>query len=292
MATGDTDVFGTSDLSMEVHNVSNGQTCQNRWPKEFAIDVEDASGGLLNGKPVICGGYRPDRSINTKSYKSDLCYILHSVNGEQDSLNWKAFTKMRVPRNYHSIASLENPHRLWIVGGSDYDGLIMETEYIHENSSVEQGPNLHHGILNTCVVQVDEDLVMLIGGSGQYPGEYTNKTWVFSHSSRTWREGPELNAHRTRLGCGKMYSASHKRDMIVAVGGFGIRPNCDPKADDCFRYGINGTQTGRRIVLESVEMIDPENLDENQWQQGEGSRVLPYKCCHGYWAILISDIYH
>ena len=105
--------------------------------------------------------------------------------------------------------------------------------------------------------------------AGQYPGEYTNKTWVFSQSSKEWREGPELNAHRTRLGCGKMYSAFHDKDMIVAMGGFGIKPNCDPKSDDCFRYGENGTYTGRRIVLDSVEMIDPENLDENQWQQGK-----------------------
>ena len=252
---------------MEVRNASNGQTCQKGWPKEFPIDVEESSGGLLSGRPVICGGYRPDISINTKSYKSDLCYTL---DGDQDSLKWKISATMRTPRNYHSIISLENPSRLWVIGGSDYDGLVMETEYVHENSSVERGPDLHHGILNTCVVRVDEDRVMLIGGSGQFPGEYTNKTWVFSQSSQKWREGPELNAHRTRLGCGKMYSAFHNKDMIVAIGGFGIRPNCDPKADDCFRYGINGTYTGRRIVLDSVEMIDPENLDENPWQQGKG----------------------
>ena len=265
MATGDTDVFGTSDLSMEVHNVTNGQTCGKSWPGKFPIDVEDSSGGLLSGKPVICGGYRPDRSINTKSYKSDLCYML---DGERDSLKWETFATMRNPRNYHTIISLENPNRLWVIGGSDYDDLIKETEYIYENSSVKRGPDLHHGILNTCVVQVDEDRVMLIGGSGQLPGEYTNKTWVFSHATQTWREGPELNEHRTRLGCGKVYSASHEKDVIVAIGGFGIRPNCDPKADDCFRYGSNGTETGRRIVLDSVEMIDPDNLHENQWQQG------------------------
>ena len=51
VATGDTDVFGTADLAMEVHNVTNGQTCRNNWPKEFPIDVEESSGGLLNGKP-------------------------------------------------------------------------------------------------------------------------------------------------------------------------------------------------------------------------------------------------
>ena len=47
MATGDTDVFGTSDLSVEVHNVTNGETCQNSWPEEFPFDAEEASGGLL-----------------------------------------------------------------------------------------------------------------------------------------------------------------------------------------------------------------------------------------------------
>ena len=52
VATGDTDVFGTAiDLAMEVHNVTNGQTCHNKWPKEFPINVEESSGGLLNGKP-------------------------------------------------------------------------------------------------------------------------------------------------------------------------------------------------------------------------------------------------
>ena len=96
------------------------------------------SNTLQNGNPVICGGYRPDRSINTKSYKSDLC---HMLDGDQDSLEWKLFATMRTPRNYHSVISLENQTRLWVVGGSDYDGLVMETEYIHENSSVEQGPS-------------------------------------------------------------------------------------------------------------------------------------------------------
>ena len=66
--------------------------------------------------------------------------------------------------------------------------------------------------------------------------------------------------------------------MIVAIGGFGIRPNCDPKADHCSRYGVNGTYTGRRIVLDSVEMIDPENLDENQWQQGKWYKMSSRSC--------------
>ena len=206
------------------------------------------------------------------------------LDGGQNSLEWNSFATLRTPRDYHSMISLENPKRLWVVGGEDYDGLVMGTEFIYqssttqsiyfqnfENYSVVRGPDLPHGILSTCVVQVDEDQVMLIGGTGGSgeDGEYLNKTWVRSQSSREWREGPELNTHRTRLGCGKMYSAYHKKDMIVAIGGFGIRPNCDPKADHCSRYGVNGTYTGRRIVLDSVEMIDPENLDENQWQQGK-----------------------
>ena len=50
VATGDTDVFGASDLSMEVHNVTTGESCKKTWPQKFPVDVEEASGGLLKGQ--------------------------------------------------------------------------------------------------------------------------------------------------------------------------------------------------------------------------------------------------
>ena len=122
------------------------------------------------------------------------------------------------------------PNRLWVLGGYNKDNLhLVTTEYIYEDSSVKPGPILPEILIKPCVIQVDEYQTIIVGGK---------RTWLYSHKSQTWREGPELNGDGGRA-CGKMYSAFHEKEIIVAIGKY------------------------------STEIVDLQNLDEGKWQTGK-----------------------
>ena len=217
--------------TMEVHNILNGESCYSRSHGNVP-GLTRAAGGLINKKPVICGGRIQHRGYDT----SDICYMIDT---DQDPLAWEKFATMIAQRDGHAAISLKNPHRLWVLGGYNYDYDIQHssTEYVYGDSSVEEGPRLPYKLMNTCVVQVDDDQTMLIGGYSE-DLDAARKTWVFRHSSQMWREGPELHHDHGYAGCGKMYSAFHNMDTIVVAGG--------------------------RIT----EMIDIQNLDQNKWHLG------------------------
>ena len=86
---------------------------------------EYGMGALLNGKPLVCGGY-----------ESADCY-------QYDNQTWNNFTQMKVKRGYAGSAVMENGS-LWITGGRpDQSGVKHQTtELIHPDGNVTYGPNL------------------------------------------------------------------------------------------------------------------------------------------------------
>ena len=71
---------------------------------DFPVLVSWATGGLVDGKPIVCGG----QYTSTPTYKKE-CYIF-----EDDA--WKLLTSLNEPRSQAGSTILNGDH-LWITGG-------------------------------------------------------------------------------------------------------------------------------------------------------------------------------
>ena len=93
------------DTISEVFNIEAETSC-NIEIDEFPIETSFGTGGLVGGKPLICGGKDPD------SERSDECYILR--NNE-----WEFLAKMSSKRSSLSSAVTPDGNSLFITGGKN-----------------------------------------------------------------------------------------------------------------------------------------------------------------------------
>ena len=164
-----------------------------------------ATGGLLDGQPVICGG-------NTgvgKTYH-DECYKL-----SHDGLSWQQFATLDVPRAEASSIILED--KIWINGGvkarRDY---LKSSVLLDINGGISQGPDLPEPLVGHSTIKIN-DKIMVIGGSNGK--EKTNKTRIYNLDLSFEKEGPELDAPRSHHGCCSVASRNHNGNTVVLVAG-------------------------------------------------------------------------
>ena len=175
--------------------------------------VTDATGGLINNTPLICGGF------SFTSSSSDTCYSLK----ENDVT---ATAQMLANRTYAaSIVHYEN--FLWITGGRDMELSLVHSssEFIEagKNNSVA-GTNLPRPLTWHAMVAVEKDLTMVIGGLSLNWGNWywtddSNVTYYFDHSSQQWSSGPPLIIGRHGHAAFLVTDEISNENMVVVAGG-------------------------------------------------------------------------
>ena len=118
---------------------------------DYPSQAQYASGGILDGQPLICGG------IVGLGDASNECYVYNET-----SLSWTWFANLNYKRYGASGVTLDNK-RFLIMGGSGETNANSTYEYILSDGSVEVGPITSDiGLEWHCLVKLDDGKVIII----------------------------------------------------------------------------------------------------------------------------------
>ena len=185
-----------SQLSSLTRSCSNLQN----YPSTFTF----ATGAIVSGHPIICGG----KSTGTSRHSE--CYHHSKV-----SNSWNFLTNMTTKRSYS--ASVPVNDMLLVMGGYNGSSVINTTEYISPDGDASQpGPDLPRPRSSHCAVKLSNGQVILLGG---YPDQ---KSVIILHPDKeTFDQSlPPMTYNRTSAGCASFNSPMHgNREVVLAVGG-------------------------------------------------------------------------
>ena len=194
---------------------------------KFPIQMNGATGGLINGTPMLCGGF----SYDSRTYL-DTCHILQE-NGE-----WIQDGIASLTTNRYLAGSVVMNGQLVMVGG--YNGKYLSSiELVSPNTPSMTLPiNLPQGI-QPCVIRWDDQTIMVIGG---YIGfnEYIAETYFVDLVNETISPGPKLNKKRSHHACAEMIV--NGQDAIVVTGGYDAKISTEILVKSNLR---NGWQMGK-----------------------------------------------
>ena len=189
--------------SSQVVDVSSTKSCASLTP--YPLKMGYATGGVLNGSSLLCGGYAHGQSY----YRQSSCYI-----HQKSSNNWRLLTNMNSAR-YHHASAMTNGG-LWITGGYS-SSKLSSTEFVFSNGSTVNGPNLPSGRYEHCMVTLDNGNIMILGG---YPSSNYKNVLIFNPKDNTFTTGPSLLYNRFEFGCVLFMSPMHNnRPVVLAAGG-------------------------------------------------------------------------
>ena len=118
------------------------------------MQAQYASGGILDGQPLICGGLV---GLGESTNAINECYVYNAT-----SLSWALFANMNHKRYGASGVTLDNK-RFLIMGGSGQTNANSTYEYILSDGSVEVGPITPYiGLEWHCLVRLDDGKVIII----------------------------------------------------------------------------------------------------------------------------------
>ena len=166
----------------------------------LAKRTSGATGGLLDGLPVIVGG--DDRQI-------------HSIAKDQS----KFLGQLTVKREDAASVVLSN-NKLWVTGGLDQsDNELKTTEFVTKEGKTSKGPDLPLALSRHAIVALNRGVFILIGG---YSDDvfYSSATY-FYEEKKGWRPGPNLKNGRNSHTAGVLTDRVSTKQYIVAVGGSG-----------------------------------------------------------------------
>jgi len=200
---------GDSGNQMEIINHDNSTTkCQNDYT--YPISVYWASGAVVDGNIVVCGGSYP----TTKQ-----CYSFGH------DKKWKAINPMTTPRRY--AASIPINNALWVGGGLvDVDNRYKSTELVYldgrRSSTKQQLPEARSA---SCAAEYNGNIFLTGGKHGYgYGNIYSqDNTWIINtNDDFRLTNGPNMLKTRAGHACGIFHSHAHSgRAVIVTAGGFG-----------------------------------------------------------------------
>ena len=197
-----------SDLS-EVVDITNSSTSCPQLPT-YPFKMWGASGGVINGSPMVCGGYKGGLGPKVESS----CY------SHDKGLNiWKQHAIMNQARYLHASVPLDNS--LWITGGGYQAGngldIFKSTEFVHGDGTVTIGPDLPTARYGHCMVTLHDGKVMIIGGYHE-----DHDVLVFDQSNNVFTTGPSTLEKRFYHACTLFNSPLHgNRPIVLAAGGSG-----------------------------------------------------------------------
>ena len=182
-------------------------------PSHECLSRYQATGGLLQNQPIICGGR------NEFGFHADIFQLQSGPPG------LSGYPQMLENRCRASSVVLDNS-RLFITGGcskEDYKPsyALKSTAFISIGNPPVQGPDLPFTIYEHSMVQVDKKTIFLIGGcqNGNYLHNGPSKaTWIMDPTNNFQIKcGPPLNEAKSKICCNKM--KINGKLFLVVVGG-------------------------------------------------------------------------
>ena len=159
-----------------------------------------ATGGLLDGLPVICGGFEDNQ--------------IHSIAKDQS----KFLGQLSVERFRAASVVLSN-NTLWVTGGYDQSGSgnrLKTTEHVTKDGQTSQGPDLPLALFRHAIVPLNSGAFILIGGIGD---DGDSSATHFYEEKKGWRAGPNLKKGRGCHTAGVLTDRVSTKQYIVVVGG-------------------------------------------------------------------------
>ena len=202
VATGYDLSFDDSRIYSEVLDLSNNAfACKNKSP--FAMKTEGATGALVKGKHLICGGK------NSDFYYGE-CYRLTKV-------STIFVMEMKSERAYASSAIVDFV-KLWVIGGRSCKSdscILITSEYVQIGKGSNSGPVLPVKMYGHVITAMNSTTYIVTGG-GQ---DSLRKTFYYSENSQDWITGPEMNQERRQHGAGLGTDTATSELYIAVTGG-------------------------------------------------------------------------
>ena len=188
---------------VQIVNLTNETSTCNNF-RDYPNDMTVATGAVVSGLPIICGGYT--------GYGLSNCYLLSKATD-----NWKFLSRMSTER-YRS-ASVPVNGKLLVLGGWDNDRNELATsEYVSPDGDGSQpGPDLPGPLSSHCAAKLTNGQVMLLGG------DQDRKSVIIFHpdTEKFDQSLPPLIFDRELFGCAAFKSPLHdNREVVLAVGGY------------------------------------------------------------------------
>ena len=198
----------------------------------FPVKLEGATGGLINGTPLVCGG---NDYTNFKNPTSD-CFVL-----DNSGTGWSKKGGLLEPRSYAGQNSVVINGKLILSGGYGSAGRLTSIEMVSPDASAVSSVELPKGLEGHCQVQWDDTTVMIIGGS--IMGSPSAATYFVDVDSEMI-DGPTLNTARRDHSCGELLIPTDTgTDAYIVVTG-----------------GQN---------LKSTEILKKTNNNDQEWKTGK-----------------------
>ena len=157
-----------------------------------------ATGGLLDGLPVVCGG--GDQ--------------IHSIDKNQS----KFLGQLTVERWGAASVVLSN-NTLWVTGGEDQSWKTLKTtELVTKEGKTSKGPDLPLALEDHAIVALNSGVFILIGGWSD--NDIGSSATYFYEEKKGWRPGPNLKNGREGHTAGVLTDRVSTKQYIVAVGGY------------------------------------------------------------------------
>lgn len=158
--------------------------------------------------------------------KNTECYLSNST----------VYAELPVVRRYPAVIVLgDKKDTIWMTGGYEGQNAQSSTHFIKPGGVVVSGPSLPMPLTGHCIVRIDEDRFLLLGGHiGSGTKTYSKRTFIYSHSEKTFIIGPDLEVARERPACGAVRNQVGTV-FIIAIGGncHGVEDRrCRIKRDD------------------------------------------------------------
>ena len=219
-----------TDKSQVIDVSSSSTACANLPSYPFAMS--GAAGGVVNGSPIICGGY------TIRAEQIDTCHRF-----DRNSNSWKLHSIMTSKRQVHVSTVVKNA--LFITGGWDGSRLAT-TEYIYANGTVVSGPNLPEARSDHCSVTLHDGKVMILGAS--YRSSLRRNVIIMDPADNSFTTGPSMSYGRDRAGCTLFYSPLHNgRPVVLAAGG------TDEATAEVYDYTYaNQWQTSMYLIISNL----------------------------------------
>ena len=201
--------------------------CEN--PTDLPHKLDGAISGIIDEKPVICGGLKTHVSDENGFEQTIESGCYQGGNNE-----WSSHQSLKCPRWGASSVMLDKDS-MWVFGGNTNmesseeckDVGKSSEEYKSNLGKFELSVSLPEPMVYSCAVNIDESHIFIVNGFDQnYEGFSRSYIVDITEKPFSFHELPHLEKVRSQAGCGIISYSSAEEDendiaIVVAGGGYG-----------------------------------------------------------------------
>ena len=221
-----------TDKCQVLNMSSTSTTCASL--QNYPVPTALTAGGVVNGAPTICGGYRINPNQPTES-----CYYFNKFTN-----SWKFLSNMNTFRYHHSSTVVKDA--LFVTGGHGSGGMSASTEFLYSNGTTQNGPDMPLARIEHCMVTLHDGRVMILGAWS--PSSLRKNVIIMDPADNTYTTGPSMTYERMNAGCTIFNSPLHNdRPVVVIAGGNG------QSTAEVYDYtNANQWQTSIHIIIYNI----------------------------------------